>query len=254
MKKSNRLAIACSAVLAGAFAISGVAQERSDERANNQPAQSQQQQQSSAHGKVAQNAGQSRDVVVAGRITDARDVKLAETAGDEHRLFKVKPERGQEIIVDIGVPRGELSQASFTTGDRIVAIGKPARINGKPVLFAAHVAEMQRVGRVQASSGSTESGSAANRQTNPQSSQPRQNEPRQSAASGGRATIVYFFDTDNFGEDDYGYYDEDFAWTADDSRFDAWNDTNGLAWQNVEQAHYDLFGYDDAGEGGLWDW
>ena len=65
--------------------------------------------------------------------------------------------------------------------------------------------------------------------------------------------MIYLFDTNNFAEDDHGLYDEDFVWITSDPAYDTWNDT-ALAWDDTERAHYDMFGYDDAGEAGLWDW
>lgn len=49
------------------------------------------------------------------------------------------------------------------------------------------------------------------------------------------------FESDNWLEDDYGLYDEDFAWESDDELFTDWTD----------DADDDWLGYDDSGE---YDW
>jgi len=59
---------------------------------------------SSPHNRVASNAGEPTNILVVGDIAAARDVKLAATAGDQHRLLRVKTDSGQQMVVDVGVP------------------------------------------------------------------------------------------------------------------------------------------------------
>lgn len=265
MKRSRYLISACSAALLFNWSGAGLAQQSSEQQ-NPQNRQNQQEQQNrqqtsrndqgrnsqahsqaqmdrqQAHGSqaVIESAGQPTNVLVVGKVTDARNVTLAGTAGDKHRLLKVQPKGGKEVIVDVGVPQST-SGMSFSKGDRIIAMGKPARINGRPVLFAANVAEMQRVNI----SNGDQKQQASQQQAGKQQSARQQ--------SDGYDAVIYLFETDNFAEDRYGAYDEDFAWSTNDAAYDTWNDT-ATAWENSERAHYDMFGYDDAGETGWWDW
>lgn len=278
MKRSRYLVGACSAALLFSWAGAGLAQQGSEQQnprsqnqqnqQTNQDKHNRQEQQSrqqasrnkqdgreqtqmdrrQAHGSraVIESAGQPTNVLVVGNVTDARNVTLAGTAGDKHRLLKVQPKGGKEVVVDIGVPQST-SGMNFSKGDRIIAMGKPARINGRPVLFAANVAEMQRV--------NLSSGDRKQQSAQQQSSQQQQSGQQQTARqqSDGYDAVIYLFETDNFAEDQYGAYDEDFAWSTNDSTYGTWNDT-ATAWENSERAHYDMFGYDDAGEAGWWDW
>jgi hypothetical protein len=255
MKRSKQLVIACSTALVGTRAVQGwaegdTAQKRDQSRSQMQTQANQQAGQQAASGnKVSQKAGQPTNVMIVGTVTDARNVKLASTAGDQHRLLKVKPKDGEEIIVDLGVPDSS-SPTNFSKGDRIVAVGKPARINDRPVVFAASVGEMQKVGRpssdMKAPKDSTSQRTASTSSTASQGT-------KQATNDGGYDSVVYFFTTDNLAQDRYGPYDEDFAWETNDSAYDTWNDTAD-SWDQTEFAHYDMFGYDDAGEEGLWDW
>ena len=274
MKRSRCLVSACGAALAFGWAGAGLAQQGSQQQnpqsQNQQNQQSQQKQQKQqkqsnqqqasrsqqAHGSqaVIESAGQPTNVLVVGKVTDARNVTLAGTAGDKHRLIKVQPKGGQEVVVDIGVPQSG-SELNFSKGDRIIAMGKPARINGRPVLFAANVAEMQRVNLSSDNQAQSKAQGKSQSMDRKQQSGQQQSGQQQTARqqSDGYDAVIYLFETDNFAEDEYGAYDEDFAWTTNDTTYDTWNDT-ATAWENSERAHYDMFGYDDPGEAGWWDW
>ena len=63
-----------------------------------------------------------------------------------------------------------------------------------------------------------------------------------------------YFDTPNWAEDDYGFFDRDFDWQTEDEWFTDWNDTHRSAWNDSEEAQWHVFGYDDADEWGLFDW
>lgn len=250
--RSKQLVVACSTVLMGGWAAHGMAESDSSKTKQHgrmQQTQAQPSQQDRSKNVVSQKAGQPTNVMIVGTVTDARNVKLASTAGDQHRLLKVKPKDGDEIIVDLGVPDGAW-QSNFAKGDRIVAVGKPARINDRPVVFAASVAEMQQVGR-SSSSMKMPKASTANQQGSASTSSSQANQ--QTANQDGYDSVVYFFTTDNLAQDKFGPYDEDFAWETNDTGYDTWNDTAD-SWDQTEFAHYDMFGYDDSGEEGLWDW
>jgi hypothetical protein len=118
------------------------------------------------------------------------------------------------------------------------------------------VAELQRVGQTEGQSAMTGGG-----QTRTADSSARETSSGSSAGTRDTAandvdyaTVVYLFETENLAEDDYGVYDEDFAWETTDPIYDDWSDEESVAWDDSEVAHYDMFGYDDAGEEGLWDW
>lgn len=259
MKRSKQLVVACSTALIGTWAVQGwaegdTAQKRDQNRSQMQTQSNQQAKQSTSGNKVSQKAGQPTNVMIVGTVTDARNVKLASTAGDQHRLLKVKPKDGQEIIVDLGVPDSS-SQINFSKGDRIVAMGKPARINDRPVVFAASVAEMQKVGRTSNDMKAQKDSMNQQQRTATASSTGQANSQSNQRGTGqeGYDSVVYFFTTDNLAQDKYGPYDEDFAWETNDNAYNTWNDTAD-SWDQTEFAHYDMFGYDDSGEEGLWDW
>lgn len=78
-------------------------------------------------------------------------------------------------------------------------------------------------------------------------------------ASGAAQAQVYgdsdeYFESDNWAEDRYGLYDQDFDWTTDDGWYDDWNDSDLTAWNDTGEAQWDVLGYDDADEWGLFDW
>lgn len=74
---------------------------------------------------------------VVGSLIDTRRVPI--DGGDGyHRLLKLESENGRQIIVDIGAAPPP-SAFGFRQGDLLVAMGKSARINGHPVLYAYYV-------------------------------------------------------------------------------------------------------------------
>jgi hypothetical protein len=80
---------------------------------------------------------------VVGRLVDARSISVDGDQGpSRHRLLKLESRSGEQIIVDMGPSRSP-SAMGFKQGDLIVAMGKSARINGRPVLYAHYVGELQ---------------------------------------------------------------------------------------------------------------
>lgn len=103
-----------------------------------QPRQEQNQQQ----GELARKG----ERVVIGEIVDQRNVNLSEPAGASHRMVKLRNRQGETIIVDLG---SDVQGVNLETGDRIVAAGKAARINGRPVLYARFAGQLNQMGPVQ---------------------------------------------------------------------------------------------------------
>ncbi len=96
-----------------------------------------------------QQMSQQRDaarIAIIGKLTDVRNVRLKGKAGpEEHRLLKLTTNDGDTYVVDIGV--GIKGLMGFSKGDRIIAVGNSARINGKPVVFAKYIGPAHEVGR-----------------------------------------------------------------------------------------------------------
>lgn len=155
-----------------------------------QPQQSQQQaqqEQQAQQGQQAQKGGQKANQqamkselgqkgskVVVGEVIDARDVALEGTAGDGHRLVRLQNREGENVVVDIGLASAA-QDLEINQGDRVVAVGNPARIDGRPVIFAMSVGKLTDVTK----------------------------EQNQAALQ-----------SDEWATDQYGYYIVDFDWAA----------------------------------------
>lgn len=81
---------------------------------------------------------------VIGDILDTREVQL-KGVETKHRLVKIRSEGGEEMVVNVGdatrMPAGD-----FKKGNKIVAVGKEARINGEPVLYAKYIGDLREAG------------------------------------------------------------------------------------------------------------
>lgn len=84
---------------------------------------------------------------VIGEVVDARTVRLDGVAKDHH-LLRVRNKEGKEVVVNIGAPARMAHAEAPVTGDRIVAVGKSGRINGKPIIFARYIAKLTPAGSV----------------------------------------------------------------------------------------------------------
>ena len=102
----------------------------------------------------AQKNSQGERTII-GKVTDTIDVELEGVAGDFHRLVKVENQKGKTMVVDLGMI-GNLYELRLSRGDRLIAIGKNARINDRPVLFAKYAGKLYATGRTGAM-GSEES-------------------------------------------------------------------------------------------------
>jgi len=256
------------------------------------------QQQSEAAKKQVNAKGieaSSGNMVLVGELVDTRDVTLKGVNEEKHRLLKVKPGNGpQAVIVDIGTQHPAAS-FGLMKGDRIIAVGKSARINDRPVLFAKSIGELYPVGRIRSMArdreqmkqdnaarargaspaGSTgdvlttapkneasvdDTGSSTAPAGNTGTMQTKNTDTKSSTASvdppDTRAVdeVLVWFDTDNLGSDQYGPYDQDFVWITTDPAYSSWY-PNATTWNdNWEKPHWDVWGYDDADELGLFDW
>lgn len=86
------------------------------------------------------------DMTIIGKVIDSMDVQLKGVAGNGHRLLKVRSSDGEKMVVDVGAV-GSLDKIDLTRGDFLIATGRSARINGRPVLYAKYVGELQAAGR-----------------------------------------------------------------------------------------------------------
>jgi hypothetical protein len=223
------------------------------------------------------------NMILVGELIDSRDVTLKGVNEDKHRLLKVKPGNGtQTVIVDIG-RQDSVASFGLVKGDRVIAVGKSARINDRPVLFAKSIGEIYPVGRLgsvardpeqikqdesargPAATGNTESRTAEGAATRDSSEMTKAaNKPSEEKSAASIDVpdvrkvdeIVVWFDSDNLGSDQYGTFDKDFVWVTFDPEYSSWNPTgNAMAWNdNWETPHWDVWGYDDADEWGLFDW
>jgi hypothetical protein len=105
-------------------------------------------------GQQQQGMQQNANRFVVGRLVDARTIQVnGPQGGAQHRLLKLESHSGEQIIVDMGQSRSP-SAMGFKQGDLIVAMGKAARINGRPVLYAHYVGELRDLaGRNQTQGG-----------------------------------------------------------------------------------------------------
>jgi len=91
--------------------------------------------------------------IVIGEVSDTTDVSL-KGARDYHRLVKIRNMEGTEMVVDLGLI-GNLDDLELAKGDRLIAVGRNARINEKPVLFAKYAGKLHATGRTGVSAEAT---------------------------------------------------------------------------------------------------
>jgi len=283
MQTERYILIAAAMLGIGVLAASPKAnanEVQSGNAASSHPRQSDRNEQVTTKGVKSSSA----NMVLVGELVDARDVTLKGVNEDRHRLLKVKPgNESQTVIVDIG---RQDSAASFglVKGDRVIAVGKAARINNRPVLFAKSIGELYPVGRVgsvardgeqmkqdESARGATATGASTSNASGDTAMPDSTDEMKQITKSpaaeksasnvevpdaGKVDEVVVWFDTDNLDTDQYGTYDKDFVWVTIDPAYSSWNPTgNAMAWNdNWETPHWDVWGYDDADEWGLFDW
>lgn len=132
----KKLLIALSVFSGFTMVTSVPAHAQDNEQSGRSSAQSQ--------GQQANNPAMKGRRAVIGTVTETREIQL-KGVNAKHRLVKIKNKEGQNLVINLGdatrVPADQL-----TKGNRIVAVGKEARINGKPVLYAKYVGNLREAG------------------------------------------------------------------------------------------------------------
>jgi len=191
-------------------------------------------------------AATATSAIVVGEVLDMRDVRIRGPVEDAHRVIKVETRNGTTMLVDIGNARSH-SDVNFRKGDRIVAVGKKARLDDRPVLFAKTVGELHSVGR------HTVQGAGITSERSGGPTSPTQTPP----ARGDEVPQValYYFQTDNLQTDRYGTYDEDFAWETDEQWYGNWSgaDTSGDQYSATDEDVY-IYSDGETDDWGVWDW
>lgn len=100
---------------------------------------------------VGQNTIQQGKRMATGKIVDMRDIDMKSSSGNasgKFRMLEIESKSGKRMLVNTGLADQPVEKLALKKGDHIVAIGKSARINGKPALFAQYVGELKPVGRM----------------------------------------------------------------------------------------------------------
>lgn len=96
----------------------------------------------------AEAAAPSRPLIQ-GRVIDTRDVPLEGRRG-AHRLVKVRTSAGRILVADLGRRDRLDKDVKLRRGESIALRGYWGRINGRPVLFATHIADLIPIDRPEA--------------------------------------------------------------------------------------------------------
>ncbi len=88
-----------------------------------------------------------KQVMVTGRLVDVRGAQM-QGIPDTHRLAKIRTMQGQTIVVDLGTSR-DLRDLTLQRNELVSVVGTKGRINGRPVIFANYVADVERIDRQQ---------------------------------------------------------------------------------------------------------
>ena len=94
-----------------------------------------------------QHMKEQKQRVVVGEITDMKDVTL-KGIDSSHKIVKIENDTGKTMYINLGAMDTPPQDLKMEKGDRLLVIGKNARINGKPVLHAQYVGELFGVGRM----------------------------------------------------------------------------------------------------------
>ncbi len=147
--------------LAAALACSpaAFAQQGNDQSTGDPSAQHQRDRQSAQgmqrDSMQSQSARGTANRFVIGKLVDAKTIRVTGAQGaGKHRLLKLESRSGEQIVVNMGPSRSP-SAMGFRKGDLIVAMGKSARINGSPVLYAHYVGELQDLAAREGMGGGT---------------------------------------------------------------------------------------------------
>ncbi|HSN71397.1 MAG TPA: hypothetical protein VLT59_07800 [Steroidobacteraceae bacterium] len=247
----------------------GATVQAAEAQANDRSAQQQRTPQSESRSaidreQVKQDLGTtSASAIVLGKVIELRDINIDAPVREQHRLIKVESRDGGTIVVDAG--RADAAGGlDLERGDHVIAVGKQARINDRPVLFAKVIGEMTSVGAhqrrgataqqmpgEQAASGNLD-GIATGESTigDVQGRYGKQGATTQED----KDVVVQLFESDNPATDQYGVFDADFAWESSDEWYSDWSDAES-AWTNdPEVAYYDMWGADELDDWTVWDW
>jgi hypothetical protein len=135
--------VASGSVVVGQNALATEQAER-QQQARAEQTQSKQGQAKQQQQKAEQQLGE-RSVI--GKVTDKQQVAIQ---GTQHQLVKLENRQGETIVVDLGAA---LQEMQVEQGDRLIVIGKSARINERPVLYAQYAGELNPVGKTQEGAG-----------------------------------------------------------------------------------------------------
>lgn len=87
-----------------------------------------------------------RGVLVQGTVAGTRDVDL-QGSDDTHRLVKLATPEGRTVVVDLGEADALGDDLTIEQGEQLAIIGRIGRVNGRPVIFATHVADVAMIDR-----------------------------------------------------------------------------------------------------------
>ena len=129
--------------------ISIVPQQPDDAAQQATDRQQQQQRRLQGQKQQAQQASSSSSPshrhVISGKLLETREFTLKGQSG-KHVLARVETPQGRQILVNLGKREG-LQDVKLSNGEMIAATGVFARINGRPVLFADHIADLVAIDR-----------------------------------------------------------------------------------------------------------
>ena len=83
--------------------------------------------------------------IVEGRLMQMTDVNL-QGVPDSHRLVKLERADGMAVVVDLGMAR-DFADFDIEQDDYLIVFGETGQIDGKKVIFARHVAEVNTIDR-----------------------------------------------------------------------------------------------------------
>jgi molybdopterin-binding protein len=100
---------------------------------------------------ASQMPGKEGKRIVVGKVVEMRDIALKSGSGSDstkHHIVVLESTKGKRVMVNTGLTERAPKDLKLSKGDRVVAIGKSARINGKPILVAQSIGELQPAGSI----------------------------------------------------------------------------------------------------------
>ena len=132
----------------GALAMSHEDKSKEHTKKQDKPHHAQQMREQGEDQRKAQHGFKS----VVGTVVSIQDMDLKapnQEGSVSHRLVKLETPDGKNVVIDLG-ESAKLKEAEaadqIKEGNRIYAIGKSARIGGKPVIFARYAGQLTPVG------------------------------------------------------------------------------------------------------------